>query len=191
MSRSRFPSLVTALTAAGLLAWPLLVLVLLPRLGAAPLLGLIVLLAAWRLPAAHRRWALVPCLAALAMVVLGRAELGVRAWPVAVNAGLLVVFATSLCRPPCVVERLARRQDPDLSAAGVRYTRRVTGLWCGFFLVNGSLALWTALAADLALWTLYNGAIAYALGAALFAAEWCIRQRVRNRHRDYPRSASE
>lgn len=183
MSRSRLPSLATPLAIAGLLAWPLLVFTLLPRLGAAPLLGLVALLAAWRLPAAHRRWALVPCLAALAVIALGQAEFGVRAWPVAVNAVLLAVFATSLRHPPCVVEHLARRQEPDLSAAGIRYTRRVTGVWCGFFLVNGGLALWTALAADLALWTLYNGAIAYALGATLFAAEWCIRQRVRNRHR--------
>lgn len=180
---SRPPSLSTALAVTGLLAWPLLVFVLLPRLGAAPLLGLVVLMAGWRLPATHRRWALAPCLVALAVIALGQAEFGVRAWPVAVNAVLLAVFATSLYHPPCVVERLARRQEPDLSAAGVRYTRRVTGVWCGFFLVNGSLALWTALDADLALWTLYNGAIAYALGAALFAAEWCIRQRVRNRHR--------
>ncbi|MBB3232386.1 hypothetical protein [Halomonas stenophila] len=183
MSRPRPPSLATPLAVVGLLAWPLLVLVLLPRLGGAPLLGLVALLAVWRLPAAHRRWALAPCLAVLAVIALGQAELGVRAWPVAMNAVLLGVFASSLRRPPCVVERLARRQEPDLSPAGVRYTRRVTGVWCGFFLVNGGLALWTALAADLALWTLYNGAIAYALGATLFAAEWCIRQRVRNRHR--------
>lgn len=168
------------------LAWPLAALVLLSRAGAWPLLVMLVALVWWRLPGGHKRWALVPALLALGVSLSGQAVLGVRAWPVLVNAGLLAVFAWSLRAPPSLVERLARRQDPDLPPQGVRYTRRVTQLWCGFFLVNGSLALWTALFAGLPTWTLYNGGIAYGLGAALFAGEWCVRQRVRRRQRSGP-----
>lgn len=167
-----------------MLVWPLLVLLLLPWAGAWPLLALGVALACWRLPAGHKRWGVALALAALAASLLGHAELGVRAWPVIANASLLAIFAWSLRHPPSLIERLARRQEPELPPRGVRYTRRVTQVWCGFFLINGSIALYTALYADLDAWTLYNGGIAYALCAALFAAEWCVRQRVRRRQQE-------
>lgn len=99
-------------------------------------------------------------------------------YPVAVNALLFAFFASSLRRPPCVIERLARLSHPDLPEAGVRHTRRVTKVWCGFFLLNGATALFTALHGDLALWTLYNGAISYALMGILFAGEWLVRQKL-------------
>lgn len=175
------PTPATLLGAALMLAWPLLVLVLLPWMGAWPVLALAVALACWRLPAGRRRWGLALAPAALAIALAGQAELGVRAWPVLVNAGLLAAFAWSLHRPPSLIERLARRREPDLPDSGVRYTRRVTQVWCGFFLINGAIALWTALYADLATWTLYNGGIAYMLCGALFAVEWCIRQGVKRR----------
>src|SRR2546423_11913745 len=40
------------------------------------------------------------------------------------------LFRSSLFRPPTVVERLARLRNPELPAAGVRYTRQVTQVWC-------------------------------------------------------------
>jgi uncharacterized membrane protein len=57
----------------------------------------------------------------------------------------------------------------------------VTLAWCGFFLVNGTIAAWTALAAPLAWWTLYNGLLSYLLIAALFGAEWVARGVYRRR----------
>ena len=99
-------------------------------------------------------------------------------YPVAVNVLLLAIFAVSLRRPPSVIERLARLSHPDLPEAGVRYTRRVTQVWCGFFLLNGTVALFTALRGDLALWTLYNGAISYALMGILFAGEYFLRRKL-------------
>ena len=78
-----------------------------------------------------------------------------------------------------MIERLARLQEPDLPAAGVAYTRRVTQVWCGFFIVNGSVSLLTALFASDAGWALYNGVISYALMGLLFVGEWLIRKRVK------------
>ena len=78
-----------------------------------------------------------------------------------------------------IIERLARLQEPDLPPEGVRYTRKVTWAWCGFFIVNGGIAAWTALYADLAAWTLYNGCISYLLMGLMFAVEWLCRRRVR------------
>lgn len=131
----------------------------------------------WRVPQA-RSLALV---AAACLVVLGlasRAELGMRAYPVAINAVMFCLFFGSLRGQP-FIERLARLQEPDLPPAGVRYTRQVTRAWCVFFIVNGAIAAWTALFSDLATWTLYNGLISYLLMGLMFAGEWLIRRRVR------------
>ncbi|WP_251977932.1 COG4648 family protein [Salinicola avicenniae] len=172
--------LLIVLGALGLL-WPLLVHYLLPRYGAWPLLIALAALAWWRLPSAHRRWGWA--LAALIGLLLltGSAELGLRLWPFVINLALLLLFAHGLRHPPPLIERLARRQEPDLPPHAVRYTRRVTQAWCLFFALNGGIALATALFADMDLWTLYNGIIAYGLMLSMFAGEWCIRQRVKRR----------
>lgn len=105
--------------------------------------------------------------------------LPIKLYPVLVNAVLCVVFAVSLRYPPSAIERLARLREPDLPPRAVRYTRRVTWVWTGFFIINGSIALATALWASDAVWTLYNGLIAYGLIGVLFAGEWLVRQHVR------------
>lgn len=101
-------------------------------------------------------------------------------YPVLVNAILLLLFAYSLFAPPTVVERLARITEPQLDAAGIVYTRRVTQVWCGFFIVNGAIALATCLSGDITLWTLYNGGISYLLMGALMGIEWIVRKRIRH-----------
>lgn len=98
-----------------------------------------------------------------------------RFYPALVNGLMLLVFGLSLFSPPSLVERLARLQHPDLPPEGVIYTRRVTQVWCGFFIVNGALALATAVWASLEIWSLYNGLIAYLLMGVLFAAEYWVR----------------
>jgi len=100
-------------------------------------------------------------------------------YPVLINLALLGLFAGSLCSGMPIIERLARLQEPDLPPAAVRYTRKVTWLWVGFFTVNASIATGLALWAPLAWWTLYTGLIAYLLMGLLFAGEWLVRQRVR------------
>ncbi|WP_434638352.1 hypothetical protein ACMYSK_20895 [Klebsiella sp. I138] len=99
-------------------------------------------------------------------------------YPVVVNGVMLAIFGGSLRSAMPIVERLARIQDPQLPAAAVGYTRRVTQVWCVFFSVNGSIALATALYGDMALWTAWNGMIAYLLIGALMGGEWLVRRRV-------------
>lgn len=163
------------------LVWPLVVHFLLPHYGAWPLLMVLAAAAWWRLPSAQRRWgwSLVPLV--LLLTATGSAELGLRLWPVVVNVALLLVFSHGLRHPPTLIERFARRQAPDLPPHAVRYTRRVTQAWCIFFALNGAIALFTAIFADLDVWAWYNGGIVYGLMLAMFAGEWCLRQRVRRR----------
>ncbi|HAT3955010.1 TPA: DNA gyrase subunit B [Kluyvera ascorbata] len=99
-------------------------------------------------------------------------------YPVVVNAVMLAVFGGSLWSAMPIVERLARLQEPALPESGVRYTRRVTQIWCAFFIINGSVALFPALHGDMSLWTAWNGMIAYLLMGLLMSAEWLVRRRM-------------
>ena len=130
--------------------------------------------AAWQIAAGV---GLVFCL----LVWLSDSETGLLYYPVVMNGAMLLVFAASLIKPPSVIEQLARLSEPDLPAEGVAYTRKVTGVWCGFFGVNGLIALSTAISGDMAVWALYNGALAYVFMGMVFAIEWLVRRKIRAR----------
>lgn len=98
-----------------------------------------------------------------------------RFYPVVVSGAMLGLFGWSLVHPPTVIEHLARLSHPDLPPSGVAYTRRVTQVWCGFFVLNGSIALATALWSSFEVWSLYNGLIAYLLMGILFGGEYWVR----------------
>jgi uncharacterized membrane protein len=98
-----------------------------------------------------------------------------RFYPVVINGAMLCLFAWSLSNPPTVIERLARLRHPDLPPSGIAYTRRVTQVWCSFFMLNGGVALVTALWSSFEVWSLYNGLIAYLLMGALFGGEYWVR----------------
>lgn len=122
--------------------------------------------------------------AAAVLAVLGivlQSPWPLKLYPVLVNAALLFMFGTSLLHPPSMVERIARLGDPDLPAAAVPYTRKVTQLWCCFFVVNELVALLTALYASTRAWLIYNGFIAYVLMACVFTGEWLARRRLQRR----------
>ncbi len=98
-----------------------------------------------------------------------------RYYPVAVNSFFLMLFGYSLFKPPSVIERLARFKHPDLPEQGVHYTRKVTFVWCVFFLFNGFAALYTVIASTFKIWAIYNGFISYLLIGALLLGEYCFR----------------
>lgn len=128
-------------------------------------------------------WGVVAVALTLALLTwLGNALMPIKLYPVAVNAFMLVMFASTILHPPSAIERLARLSEPELPEVAIVYTRKVTLVWCAFFLLNGSMALATALWGTEAQWTLYNGAIAYVLMGLIAAVEWLVRKRVRGQH---------
>ncbi|MES2091247.1 MAG: hypothetical protein V4532_14890 [Pseudomonadota bacterium] len=166
------------------LAYPLIVYLCLGRLEPRWLAVLLVALGLVRLGVGSTAtaWAIASAALFLAMLTWwGNAWMPLKLYPVGVNGFMLLVFGASLVRPPSAVERLARLREPNLPPQAVAYTRKVTQVWCVFFAVNGMVALATALWASDALWTLYNGLVAYVLMGALAAVEWLVRQRVRGR----------
>lgn len=102
-----------------------------------------------------------------------------RWYPVLISLALFGLFAGSLVSGMPIIERLARLSEPELPPAAVRYTRLVTWVWLGYFIINAGIASGLALWAPLSWWTLYTGLIAYLLMGLLFAGEWLVRQRVR------------
>jgi uncharacterized membrane protein len=108
---------------------------------------------------------------ASAAIVLMNSELLLRLYPALVNLGLLVAFGATLVRGPSMVEKFARLHNPDPSPEVIRYTRRVTQLWCAFFTLNSVFSIYTALCWQREAWSLYNGAIAYGVIGVLLVAE--------------------
>ena len=102
----------------------------------------------------------------------------IKLYPVLVNGMMLFLFGSSLFDKETIIERFARIQNPTLPEEAVRYTRRLTQIWCAFFVMNGGIAFWTALYASDKVWALYNGAIAYGLIGSLFVGEWLYRKYV-------------
>jgi uncharacterized membrane protein len=148
--------------------------------------GLLLLTALTRLPTlkASRmgRWLVTGALLLVALTLWSNHLLPLKLYPFLMNVLTLGLFGYSLIYPPSMVERIARLTEPDLPPEAVGYTRRVTQVWCGFFIVNGSIALYTALWASQEAWSLYNGVIAYLLMGILFGGEYLIRLRFRKRH---------
>ncbi len=101
-------------------------------------------------------------------------------YPVFISATGLLVFGWSLYRPPSMIECFARMLDRNFPGEkpdeAIAYTRAVTGIWCVFFVVNGAVALWTAINSDRAFWVFYNGFLSYVLMGTLLGGEWLYRK---------------
>lgn len=109
-------------------------------------------------------------------------SLPLKFYPVLVNLILLAVFGLSLRRQETQVFRFASIMDASVLTSEHRhkieaYCRKVTILWCAFFIANGFAAAFTAVFMENWVWALYNGAIVYILIGILFAGELVARKK--------------
>lgn len=187
MSGIRSLPVVPLLTGILLLAWPFIIWFGLAHNSLQGLLPLMALMLFLRFRQTRRRagaLSVVTQIVAVAGMTLCIASYLLKThqlllfYPVVVNSVMLAVFGGSLWSTMPIIERLARLREPDLPERAVRYTRRVTQIWCAFFIINGGIALFTALYGNLSLWTAWNGMISYLLMGTLMAGEWLVRQRV-------------
>lgn len=175
-----------ALALAGLLGclYPLIVYLGIDRLpvyGFALLAVLLIALRAWAWQGARAFAPFAPllggfALAQLAIYLLAPATLAKLSYPVVMSLAMASVFALSALRPPTLIERFAAFREPTPEPAAIRYMRRLNGVWCVFLCINAALSIATALADDLALWTLYNGLLSYLAMGALFFGETIYRR---------------
>lgn len=106
-------------------------------------------------------------------------ELGVLLYPALVSTSFLAIFASSLFFPPTAVERIARLQDKEFPDEAIPYTRKVTIVWCVFFLLNALVSLLSVFIYR-EFWLIYNGFVSYVLMASLFACEYFIRIKIKS-----------
>lgn len=118
----------------------------------------------------------------LGLVWLTRTNTLMYWYPVIINGVMLVLFGSSLWAKQTFVERLARITEPDLPEAGVRYTRKVTRLWCGVFVFNIVITSALIFFGQLEWWAIYSGVISYVILALVMTAEWIVRQFVMRKY---------
>lgn len=99
-----------------------------------------------------------------------------KLYPVLMSVGGFIIFSSTLFKPPSMIERFARLAQPDLPEVAVIWTKKVTIVWCLFFILNTCIALYTVLFTSTQIWVLYNGFISYLLMGLLFAGEFILRK---------------
>jgi uncharacterized membrane protein/acyl-coenzyme A synthetase/AMP-(fatty) acid ligase len=109
-----------------------------------------------------------------------------KLYPLLINILFLTTFGGTLFSPPSMIFRFATMQDKSIKGSLnekriAAYCRKVTYVWCGFFIINGSIAAWTIFSGSDTLWSVYNGGISYILIGTLFAGEFMVRKMVQKK----------
>lgn len=128
----------------------------------------------------HRNMLFMPVVV-LAMLCAGltlllRDGVWLKFYPVAMSLAMLSIFLFTLFYPPSMIERFARIHQPDLPESGIKWTRKVTQVWCVFFVCNALVSMGTIFWGTDKQWMLYNGFISYILMGILLAGEWILRK---------------
>jgi len=181
----------TALALA-LACYPLLVYFLLDRLAYGYLIiafGGLLMLRILLMPGLDRTpTALGLCAVAVfcAIALLDQALTLLKLYPLLLNLGAAAYASYTLSHPPSAIERLSVLLGMQIQGPAVVYTRRLTMVWTGFFLLNAAVAAYTALLAPMSTWAWYNGLVSYVLIALLIALEYPVRLWYRKRHEAGP-----
>lgn len=122
----------------------------------------------------HTNVVLIAVLCLLSYSTFANSAVALKMYPVVVSLSFLAIFSYSLVKPPSVVEMIARLHE-ELDDEGVIYTRKVTKVWCVFFIVNALIATGTVFYNDEKIWLLYNGLISYLIMGTLMAVEFVVR----------------
>lgn len=112
-----------------------------------------------------------------------------KLYSVAISTTLLCVFGSSLFFKPNIIFRFACLSDKTIKGSSFEnqvneYCRKVTIIWCAFFIINGSISAFTSLhdfgsdALNDKIWSVYNGGISYILMGLLFTVEFIVRKMV-------------
>ena len=110
-----------------------------------------------------------------------------KLYSVVISVTLLSVFGSTLIFEPNMCFRLATMTDKKIIGSSYeqqvnKYCKKVTIVWCAFFVINGSIAAFTALynfgseELNNKIWSIYNGGISYVLMGLLFIVELFIRK---------------
>lgn len=108
-------------------------------------------------------------------------ELFLKLYSVVISVTFLFTFGSTLFFEPTIIFRFATLADKSIVGAPYenqvkRYCKKVTIIWCCFFIINGSMAVYTTFCCSREVWAIYNGGISYVLMGMLFAVEFLVRK---------------
>ncbi len=117
-------------------------------------------------------------------------EFFLKLYSVVINVTMLFVFGSTLFMPPNIIFRFATLSDKSIKGSSYeqnvyKYCQKVTVVWCGFFILNGTIAVLTTFADKIFgltpeqarnAWAVYNGGISYVLMGTLFVVEFIVRK---------------
>jgi uncharacterized membrane protein len=101
-------------------------------------------------------------------------------YPALVNFSLCFVFLRSLKGEESLLLRIVQARGIEINEHIPGYLYRLTGIWAGFFVINGVVSIWTV-SLSLQAWTLYNGLISYVIVAILAGGELLFRWHFKRR----------
>ncbi|MDR0496451.1 MAG: acyl-CoA synthetase, partial [Treponema sp.] len=129
-------------------------------------------------------WTSFPLLGVGALCLLTNSGVILKFYPLLMNLIFFAAFGITLFKPPSMIYRFAVLIDKSIpNSLGEKkiaaYCRKVTVVWLGYFVVNGSVAAWTIFSGSDFFWAVYNSGISYILMGSIFAVEIIVRKRVK------------
>lgn len=105
----------------------------------------------------------------------------VQLYPIIINLVMFSIFFSSLFKEEPIIYRFATMTQPIIRKSIIRnkvkkYCRKVTILWCCFFIFNGTMSIILSIFASKKTWAIYTGLISYILMGVLFAGEFIVRK---------------
>ena len=98
-----------------------------------------------------------------------------RLYPIIINVMFFMVFFKSLSTEKTIIQSIAEIKEKNITPKKQKYMRKLTVVWCGFFIINASLSAYTLIYMTIKQWTIYNGFISYILIGALIVSELLYR----------------
>jgi uncharacterized membrane protein len=138
----------------------------------------------WSLTDSRWRWLALSMIAvtSLAAGALHADELVLFLPPIAINLGLALFFASTLARGrEPLISWFARVERGELAPDLEAYTRRLTWIWVGFFLLMAAASLVLAVIGPRMVWAWFTAVGNYLCVGMLFVGEYVYR-RVRFSH---------
>lgn len=110
-----------------------------------------------------------------AMALLFKQQFWFKFYPIAISLAMLYFFASSLWTDKNMVQRFAEIREKNITIEKQLYMRKLTQVWCGFFIFNAMVSSYTMLFSSDKHWMLYNGLVSYILMGVLGLSELIYR----------------
>lgn len=128
-----------------------------------------------------RFWIMLGAVAVIAAVAIITENAGLlKVYPVFVSLLLLGSFGYTLFHGPTMIYRFATLRDTSIASSAEKekieaHCRKVTVIWCVFFIVNAAVSVVTIALGDV-VWSVYNGFVSYVVIGVLFMGEIIYRK---------------